>query len=470
MEIKQSIWNLSGTLIASLIGILSLPFLTKYLDLYDYGIYALSLTFSNFVVGMAHNSLGFLLQEKYIFVTKKEKFKIRSLLLYKTIKNTILFSAVLIIICSIVKFLTLNKFEFLLGPIFICILGSVFNSTSLVSIDICALSYRSKNIFFIQTIKALFHFLICLLILRYPINRYLVLPIGYFFSSLIIFIYSLNILSPFDLRIHDAEYEADIKRKFKYPITAGFLNQALLLIEKNFIIFILGPAQLGILQHAQTYKQYSMTVMNSISLSFNPLFLKNTQLDNLNLNSISKYWRIAQTFLSNSLVLFLIFGKEIINFLTNNKFTEAYPISVILLLSLFINSLAKSNSLSNISNQKAEINTKASISGSVLKYILIFSLIPKIGISGSALADLFSTIFSRIILVLINPFKSFINYRNALPKIVFLFMAFYFVLNSFFILSLSSKIFIYFVFISILFYLNRQFIKVIFSKFKNKLS
>ena len=45
MEIKQSIWNLSGTLIASLIGIFSLPFLTKYLELYDYGIYALSLTF-----------------------------------------------------------------------------------------------------------------------------------------------------------------------------------------------------------------------------------------------------------------------------------------------------------------------------------------------------------------------------------------------------------------------------------------
>ena len=96
-----------------------------------------------------------------------------------------------------------------------------------------------------------------------------------------------------------------LKENLNIPITAGILNQALLLIEK-ILLFLLGPAQLGILQHAQTYKQYSMTVINSISLSFNPLFLKNTQLDNLNLNVISKYWRIAQTFVSNSLFIYNI--------------------------------------------------------------------------------------------------------------------------------------------------------------------
>ena len=98
MEIKQSIWNLSGTLIATFIGIFSLRVLTKYLEVYDYGIYALSLTFSNFVISIVQNSLGYLLQEKYVFVNNKEKFKIRSLLISKTIKNALLFSLVLIIL------------------------------------------------------------------------------------------------------------------------------------------------------------------------------------------------------------------------------------------------------------------------------------------------------------------------------------------------------------------------------------
>ena len=75
MELKQTIWNLSGSILSSLI-VFSLPLLTKYLGLYEYGIFAVAVTFCNFIVGGTIGSLGYLVQEKYIFVDSKENSKL----------------------------------------------------------------------------------------------------------------------------------------------------------------------------------------------------------------------------------------------------------------------------------------------------------------------------------------------------------------------------------------------------------
>ena len=104
---------------------------------------------------------------------------------------------------------------------------------------------------------------------------------------------------------------------------------------------ISGAAAVGNLNHAKIYGNFSMSVTNAISRALWPVNLHEANEDGGQFFNTGQIWPLVQVVFLLTGVFMALLGGEIIGWLTNGKFYEAWPVSVAFIAAFLIQTAGK---------------------------------------------------------------------------------------------------------------------------------
>ncbi len=201
---------------------------------------------------------------------------------------------------------------------------------------------------------------------------------------------------------------------FGLPLIVAVWSYEILFIADRFILEgMIGTEELGVYSIAYQLAQIPIFLAVGIRKVWNPIFYENMKNESYDIvkGLISGY----VIFITLICLGIILFAKEFVILMTDSRYYSAIPVIGIITGGIFFNSLITiTNSFLGFQN-KFKNTSKIALVSAILNIVLNFILIPKLGISGAALATLFSYLVYFVLGVyLVKDYLNKINLRKDL--------------------------------------------------------
>jgi len=191
--------------------------------------------------------------------------------------------------------------------------------------------------------------------------------------------------------------------KYSLPIIPGLIGVWVVnLIDRVFIERYFNLQDVGIYSLGYKIAGLVLIISSALGTAYNPIFFKlaNSADQDIAKRELYKYNKIFIL-----LILLICFGisffsKEIIYFLVNKKYFEAYKIIPLISFSYIFSQIASIFSLMFYQNKKTSQLMLINLIGAGLNISLNFFLIPNYGLYGAAYSTILSFIFIFIMLLI----------------------------------------------------------------------
>lgn len=197
--------------------------------------------------------------------------------------------------------------------------------------------------------------------------------------------------------------------KFGLPLVIAIWSYEFLHVADRYILEnMLDISSVGLYSFGYKIAEVPMILVLGVKQLWNPIFYENmNKKDYIVLSKLTKYYITALTFFNLMVVLF---GKEIIILIVNERYHGVIPIIGVIVLGTYFNGvLTIPNSFLSYSNKFLTVSMIGLIA-TILNILLNIALIPQIGIMGSAIATMISYFIYNLI--------SIVNQRKEMSLIL----------------------------------------------------
>lgn len=179
-------------------------------------------------------------------------------------------------------------------------------------------------------------------------------------------------------------------------LTASLSENGKVAVERFYLGAAIGIIPLGLLAHAQYYKNASMVILNAFSRGVLPTALSEAREDVPLFSATLRLWVGVQAIVVAIALCFALLGNEIIGMLTHGKFVDATPYTVALLLALLLQTAAKPHSTLLLSRGKGHVHAHLNTISIAIALAWLFVSVPYIGVWGAISSFLLQILIHRI--------------------------------------------------------------------------
>ncbi|MBP7089109.1 MAG: oligosaccharide flippase family protein, partial [Candidatus Omnitrophica bacterium] len=331
-RVKSILNYLSPSLLGSLMPLITLPIMTRFLTPEDFGIIALATSFPSLITSLIGCNVDIAAQ-RYYFEYRKDSIKVNSL-----INSTTAFLFLVYIVSSLFVFVNKSLFSRLIMGNPECGLA-IFISYLTVCLNILVTFYltmyrnmeRPKSFSRFTIIQMVMNATLVLFFVAVLRFGYLGVIYGSFLATLIIFCmlfwkFQREFPFRFDFKI--------LKDNFKYgiPLLGNYLSGPVSqFLDKYLLRSIVSLSSAGIYSIAQNVSRKLFEFITAIQSTYHPIFMKDIfDRGKEAANSIGRNFTIF-TYLSISVVLgMILFGEEIIHILAPSSYYGAINVMLII--------------------------------------------------------------------------------------------------------------------------------------------
>jgi len=391
----------------SVLNIITIPIFTAYLSPYDYGMIALNAVatgVATIIGGWGLDNFANRLEIKYFHDENK-----RAKCLGWVFVTNITIS---LTVCSLLSLLPHLFYRFIYQGVelphfylYLIPVWTLFTQRIIVFYQHYQINLQQASSYSRLNIALqLSNFVILIpgfLLFNFSLTGYMVsmFVVQFFYAGLISFVWLPRVLEL------DSRYRRYVRLGFRYGLPLhfeGYIAAIQNFLDRLLIASKLSINTLGIYSFSFSFSNNYALMTQAMNNSLNPEVYRrlDQKISNENDNSAYLYGVCLFYFMALSLVgfAFSLFSREIILLLTNERFHTAYKIVPLIITSLIFSDM---NSLFNATRvfikNKTRFNSLASFSSVFFKAVLLFVLIPAIGVWGAVIAFLLSNVLNFII-------------------------------------------------------------------------
>jgi O-antigen/teichoic acid export membrane protein len=400
---KNFIHYLGPQLLRSFSAIfITLPITTFYLNIEDFGLYALLTAFINIGVIFCTSGSLSLISSKYFLINKQKKFEL--------ILNHILIEITLKIIFLVLFLFFLNYYTpFFLKKyvddsfyfyIQILLLTSLFTTFWPTTSYLLVISKKANSHAFIEYIQIITNIVAIIILLTYFNLGALSLYLSPLISALISFLLELFILKNMIAgKINFLTIKNLIKSGLP-SVPARIIETTSNSIDRLIVEKYLSVGMLGIYSHSLNYLSLFKSISKAFGRVINPTEMKNMSIgfeNNVKLKQMIITWQFFISLIGAIVILFIY---EILKIITNDKFTQAAPLIMIWLYFLTTQTLATTHLQFLIFKMQYKLIASIQILFNLITILLVLIFIIEFGIIGAAIAILIGNFFNQILIII----------------------------------------------------------------------
>jgi O-antigen/teichoic acid export membrane protein len=399
--VRQSAWYAISSVVASAVAVAVLPIATKVIGPEEYGQYAIATTISGIATSLGAAAIGFLLPEHYPVEDEFTKKEIVGAALLQACGAALLVSLILsLCVVAARKFLHVGDTVLLTGTM-ICLLGSVLGAPWIVWSELCMMTHRGKTFALATIAQAVTNACVVIVLVRFETALAYALFLGFLAGNVVICVLSAIACGDTWRMPSDRSWFAVMRGKSGAPARAALIDSGRAVIERTYLGAAVSTAAVGLLSHAQLYRNWVMLVVNAVSRAVWPINLKEASGAPPHAFELTRRtWLIVQVVVGIAVIGFICVGREVIDLLTSGKFGAAYGYANVLLLSLLVSTMAKPHFALNLVSGRGEHNANAASFGTLAALGSLFALVPLFGAMGAALSILVQAIVTRVIIAI----------------------------------------------------------------------
>ena len=388
-----------ATVGSTAVSLAVLPLATRVIGPSEYGTLALAAAFAALVTTFAQAAQGYVLQEYLPILTGKA----RSGLLVSALTAVCLAGFVAAIAVLPFAYFSAPWLLQVTGPeqwgIVLCIAATFLGVPWLVCVDMLMLDGRAVPFAIGMVSQSALNGLVTLAFLFVIPRPAIALLLGYCAGQVVLMVVSLVCLrSNFGARV-ERKWFLEMKRAAFAVSIAGLAESGRTLFERSYLGIWTNSGDLGLLAHAQLYRNAAMSALNSISRATLPINLREARETDLSFRVTYASWSLVQASTTMVCIAFALFGREIIGLLTSGKFVQATPVAMILLAALLLQTSAKrEQSLLVARLQGAQLSVAQTVSTAAAVFATLF-LVPLLGTVGAAATFFCQTAIQRAIVM-----------------------------------------------------------------------
>ena len=409
---------LSPSVLGALLSLILLPVYTKVLNAYDYGEFALFVSIANFLTQISSLGMGLTLRARFSTLCKtKKKEYISTLFFIVSIVSVI----VLVIAYCLITFFseyitlpssnTLEYFPLLFGCVFfapVWMISQIIIDFETKSVSFCAL---------VTTSICVQHAVISYL-LFWGEGQKFALHEGFFFSQLVLFFGSFYVLREYLGLYFSKEVVSDLKFLSALSTLSEAVDSFQLVAERYLVSRFVGSTALGLYNHAQQLYKIPLMLLNATDKSFYGSVVKEIKKKKRYLDtSLCVELNLIIIFTSGAVLI--LFGEDIIGFLTNNKFNDASQYLLGWFLYLVIQNAGKLHQVSCYVFREEKFLIFNKVITKLVMILLSYICIKEFGVQGAIFLMITSLLISKIMIYQKAKEKFKLPFQDSSSVIVF---------------------------------------------------
>lgn len=410
--VKRSALYFMTPVVGAGIALSVLPLATRVLGPAEYGALAIALALASLCLAAGSAALGYVLPEHLLETTGPE----RRALLGSAVIGALgaALAAGLLIIVGVLTLPTASAIgSELQRGITICVVGAVLGVPWQVCSEMLMLEGRAGPYTLGNVSQGMTNALTILGFLYIvPLPAY-ALYLGNFAGQCLLLVLAIWFLSGRIEVPRTAKWFQAIRKNAVACGAAAAAENGRTLFERTYLGAWATVSEVGLLVHAQLYRNWAMLALNAVSKAIWPTSLREAKAANPNFAFTNASWALVQAGLSLTCAGFALFGNEFIALLTNNKFPGAGAYALILLTSLLVQSAGKPQMTLLIAHgfggRYARIVTTSTIAGVAASALLV----PYCGALGVAWATFFQYGLMRVLIVRASASLAVLPFRDG---------------------------------------------------------
>lgn len=394
--IKSSLYYAAANMIPQAVAFLFLPIYSAYMSPSDFGILSAMETLTYMFAAVACLSIDQAAKRFYFDTNELARQK---LILSTLFTSTIIFSFAFVLFAFLAKPLLQLVFSSIdFYPYFVfCILTVSLNNLSLITTNYYQVSEQPQKYMYLKVLRLLSKVLITIVFVVVLLDGAKGQLKAELFSALLF----LPVYILIAHRNFGWGFDYDILKsavKFSWPFIPTLLvSWVLTFSDRVFIDIYVGLDELGIYSMSYKISMIVFVVSSSFVLAYTPIFYKLANESNQEASKeiIFRYgWYACLLFLF-LVFIFLLFCKELVTLILDEKYLNTYPLIRVLLIGHFFSIITSITSGLYIMQAKlTKLNMIIALKVALLNLFLNYLLIPDFGIYGAA----FGTTLSNIML------------------------------------------------------------------------
>ncbi len=412
---KETFYYFSPTMISTLCLFIYLPFLTRKLELEDFG-YFYSCSLISLIFGVMTTFGSSVSISKYFHnhtIEEKKTF----------LSTTIFFNMTISLVISILVFVFWEDFTSLFLKNVVgatdfqkaVIVFSIFiYGSQLFTSEVLTIEKKAINFFYFSSISSITTLFVIITMIIFSNQTVDILFYSLFIANVLTFIYSMNILRFYLCKLPNVNTFKKIISEFKI-IISNIIENLSSFIEGSLIVNNLGLDKFALFTHSKNYEKFLNNTCTAVSRSIWSDELKNFKEKKKMILSYDAINFINLICLFGG-IFFATIGFDLISLISNNKFSEAsYLVSVLFLVGLFKNTNIPYTIIIHTMGKSSDIANQLYVLKISLILVLFLS-IKSLGIYGLLLAYVISTILAKIYIIKIA--RKYINIEIIEKKIL----------------------------------------------------
>jgi O-antigen/teichoic acid export membrane protein len=384
---QRTIYYFGASFVGIALSLATLPFATRILGPEDYGTYAIVVTISILIQGMAAALHAYLLPAHLANTTGTD----RQDLILTILTNTFASTAILSTLAIAVTEIAIAVVPALAGSSSLGILLTVASTAAmapwLVAIDLFALEGRAGEfaaITILQNSVTAAVLLVGLFILQFgAISLYLAFFAGNASAGIAAFVCMRH-----DIRgRYRLRWVQETRRFARLALIQRLAESGMVFLERSVIGGLASVREVGLYTHAQLYGSGAIAMLTVISRGMLPINLEEARANSpLFFPRTRQVWVPVQLFLVLVITGFALVGQEFISVLTNGKFAEAHLMAYLLLVAATLLSSGKPETAFLMATGRGNTLARLGTVGTLMGAAALIVLVPFMGATGAALA------------------------------------------------------------------------------------
>jgi O-antigen/teichoic acid export membrane protein len=384
--LKGSQYYIYTAYLPTLISLFTLPIITPYLSLRDYGLYGILFSVYNFV-SLVFN-LGFFVEYQNTFFNNPDDYKDKwaSILGFQLSWNLITFIPFSIILAVFVKS-EVSSTELLISVLSLLIPYMILDPIKTMGSRHLQYTDKHKQLFVITITGIIVQYTLVVLLITLFKLGFIAWLIGNLANSLILALFFFIYLKKNHIGIKLNISRAGIAHRFKTQMAIVLHNVSGYALEASdrilLALFKVPIAQIGAYNIAYNYTNYGQTVNTAMNTVFSPMYFKSIRnLDsNYGYNEISRLFKFWVNLTFFMIVNMILWAEYLFQFLYRNQtlsntFVYAFPMIISLIYRPFYVMVVDNL----IVQEKTRYVSIISLSSALLNIILNIIFIPYFGI------------------------------------------------------------------------------------------
>lgn len=389
--IKRFSFFLLPSVFQSFTAIAILPIATRILGPEEYGIFALLTSLAAFGTVFASMGSGYLVAAHYQIIKEEEKNRMVSSIFVFGIAVAIMFSLIILFLWPLVTSQWSAFSNIPLPALILSLLAMIFSVPWTLSIDVITMDSKARlfaAVLIGQSIVNATAIIISLFVFKMGLYA---LFIGSLAGSVVVLIGGFLALWQYFKITVSWQWVKKILHITIATLPANLLENLQTFVERSVLSVNVGLSQLGLYTHSQQYRSLAMMIVKAAARSVHPLTLEEARSDDLMFPKTKQTWDAMYVLLTFGGILSATVGHEIISFLTNGKFTNAYIFVVFWMMFLLIQHAGKPHTGVFYALDRGPVYARIQMATYIIGLILLILLVPIFGISGA-----FISIFAQM--------------------------------------------------------------------------